>query len=712
MTSTIRHRWARARSLVFVVSTLAVAATARAEDPETDAKETSDYSETVVTATKTERPRDLQPQATSVRRREQLDRILVQDLEDVLRYMAGTTIDGGTRDLGQVPNIRGLQGDRILTTIDGGRLTFSSAHKGRLFFEPAFLAGVEVVRGPTSALQGSNGLGGAVNLRTLDPSDLLEPDEFFASRTGVGGQSVNEEFNVVQLVAGRFAREGRGRDAEYLLGYSGRWSDDVDRGGSAGEIPFSSIDRNSVIAKVAWQVTPVDRLTFRYLLFDNDGEQPRNGSSIGSDRTSNLLVDRSTRQDTFGLLYRRDDSGNPWIDLTVNVYFNRMRIEETVSDSDSDSFGQRDRIDFDTLGVDIHNTSILEGDDTTVRLTYGVEYIGDEQEASRGAGTLTLFPGGEADTVGIYVQGEIMLWNDLVTLVPGARVDFYDLDAPGQDGVSESEVSPKFGALVTLDDELDLAEGDYVVLSANYSEGFRAPTFSELFISGTHFAFPTGPPPAPLGIATFTPNPDLGPESTRTLELAARHRRGPLRLRGAWFRTWADDFVELLLVQPDPMLGPPFGDYQNRNVSEARLWGVELEAEYAFLERWRVWGNYTFLRGTNETNGMPLGNIPPDFASLGLDSTWPEAGVTAGVRTRVFDGQDRVPEGGFESSGYTLFDVYVEWRPAGEDVPDWARGLRVNLALENVTDKEYTTFQGTPGHGFNASLAVFYTRKW
>ncbi|MEM8885926.1 MAG: TonB-dependent hemoglobin/transferrin/lactoferrin family receptor [Planctomycetota bacterium] len=686
----------------------AEAAGASTKDPNDPAR----FGEIIVTATLTERSRDLQPNSTQLKDRQQLDDVLASDIEDVLRYLPGVTVADGTRTLGQSPNIRGLQGERVLNTIDGGRLTFSSAHRGRVFVEPNFLRSAEIIAGPSSALQGSNALGGAFNMRTLDPSDILRGDSIFGMQIGIGLQTVNDEFNVSPIIAGRLAREGPWNNVEYLFGYTGRFSNDIALGGNLGDIPFSALDRNNAIAKVVWSPTSVDRLAFRYLLFDAKGDQPRNGSVIDPDDTSNLLVDRKTRQHTYGIEYERRDASNPWVDLRANVYFNDMRIDETVASETSPSNGQADKIDYDTFGVNVYNTSDLATSNTLTRFTYGVEYYRDEQEATRNGGTFTLFPDGRSNNLGLYAQAEIMLWDNLVTIVPGLRWDYFDLEATDQDSRNDNNLSPKIGALVTLDDEINLADGDYLVLAANYADGFRAPTFSELFISGTHFAFPVGPPPAPVGVATFIPNPDLDPETSQSAEASLRFKKGGFRFRGVYYRTWAEDFIELQLVQPDAMLGPPFGLYQNRNVANARIWGYELEVEYSFQNDFRIWGNYSYVKGTNETDDQPLATIPPDFANLGFDYTYLPAGVRAGFRVRIFDSQKRVPDGEFQSSGYTLYDLFMEWRPSGEEMPDWARGFRLTVSFDNLTDKAYVTYQGTPGHGFNVSAALYYTATW
>ena len=57
----------------------------------------------------------------------------------------------------------------------------------------------------------------------------------------------------------------------------------------------------------------------------------------------------------------------------------------------------------------------------------------------------------------------------------------------------------------------------------NYAKAFRAPTVNEIYLTGTRFPlFRTGRgPPQLVGFNRFESNPDLEPQTTRTLELGA-----------------------------------------------------------------------------------------------------------------------------------------------------------------------------------------------
>ena len=74
------------------------------------------------------------------------------------------------------PSIRGLKGQRILLLEDGMRLNNSRRQQdfGELpaLVDVSQLDRVEVVRGPTSVLYGSDAIGGAINLITRTPTNM------------------------------------------------------------------------------------------------------------------------------------------------------------------------------------------------------------------------------------------------------------------------------------------------------------------------------------------------------------------------------------------------------------------------------------------------------------------------------------------------------------------------------------------------------------
>ena len=156
----------------------------------------NEFDRIVVTATRTERALDDVPiRSSRAIDRERMDRELVRNLKDLFRYEPGITVTNGTGrfGLGDI-RIRGLGGNRVRIETDGIAVpdafsigSFSNANRN--FVDLDTLKRVEVVRGPGSALYGSDALGGVVSFITKDPSDYLEDgkDAYFGLKLGYDG---------------------------------------------------------------------------------------------------------------------------------------------------------------------------------------------------------------------------------------------------------------------------------------------------------------------------------------------------------------------------------------------------------------------------------------------------------------------------------------------------------------------------------------------
>ena len=129
-----------------------------------------------VTATLTEQDARTAPASVTVIDREELAARNASDLLDAVRGAPGLTLSprqvGGRKTLA----LRGLEGKHTLTLIDGRRISPSDDVVGHSDYQYGWLPmsaveRIEIIRGPMSALYGSEALGGVINLITRQPKD-------------------------------------------------------------------------------------------------------------------------------------------------------------------------------------------------------------------------------------------------------------------------------------------------------------------------------------------------------------------------------------------------------------------------------------------------------------------------------------------------------------------------------------------------------------
>ncbi|HSX73409.1 MAG TPA: TonB-dependent receptor plug domain-containing protein, partial [Shinella sp.] len=143
---------------------------------------------------------------TQTTERPKLEQRMVTDFKDFARRVdAGVNFNSNTNSI----NMRGLQDNRVLTTIDGIRLPWltdprDSARGGVNSFDFDSLSAVDITKGADSSRFGSGALGGVVELRTLNPEDLIEDGKSYGALAKTTYDSADQSVGGNAAVAGHF----------------------------------------------------------------------------------------------------------------------------------------------------------------------------------------------------------------------------------------------------------------------------------------------------------------------------------------------------------------------------------------------------------------------------------------------------------------------------------------------------------------------------
>jgi hemoglobin/transferrin/lactoferrin receptor protein len=645
------------------------------------------------------------PGMVTVIDREQIEQRQPSSIDDVLKWVPNVEFTGGPRRTGEVPSIRGFSGPDVVVTLDGARQNFNSGHDGRFFVDPTLLREAEVLRGPSSSLYGSGGLGGVIALRTVRPDDYLEDGETAGVTVGGGYQSVNNEFR--EVVTG-YAKPTA--DFGVLASVTKLDSGSIELGDGS-ELDRTDDDVISGLAKAGWTFADHHRLEASFQRFQNAAEEPNNAQGAGGQN----LVDKEIVSDTWRLGYEFSDPGNDWVNLDAVAYYTDTAVDELRLDNQGlGPAGEVLEREVDTIGVRVDNRSRVSlSDDASLELTYGSEAYRDQQDSAVNGGPRPTVPEAETQLVGLYGQAELrlakpfgMLPGDLL-VIPGIRYDRYTSSSDVASDNEDDAVSPRIG--------VSYLPTDWSLLFANYGTAFRAPTVNELYTSGVHFRIPVGG-----GITNrFVPNPDLKPQRTETYEFGAgvdfddvAVSGDRLQVKATHFRTDGEDFIDSQVNQPTPFVDcNPFvpgncnGTTQSVNVADASLWGNEVEASYE-NRRVRIQLGLSTIDGENDATGEPLGVLTPPQVTVDTGLKLPEIDSIVGWRLLAADEFDNVSDPANERDGYAVHDVYFAWTP-GDGVLE---GLRVDLGIDNVFDKAYSrVFTGALEPGRNYKGFVRYS---
>ncbi|RED44168.1 TonB-dependent hemoglobin/transferrin/lactoferrin family receptor [Aestuariispira insulae] len=676
------------RLLASTAACALMSATVLAED---NNRTTPSLDTVTVTATKTEHLAIDSAESISVVTQEKIEESIPETVGDLLEDLPGVEMTGGPRGVAELPNIRGLGDNRIVIKVDGARKNFDAGHRGRLFVDPELLKQVDVVRGPSSTIHGSGALAGVVAMETKSADDLLGKDETYGYRMKQGFHTNSDAWLQNYSAYGRL---GDSFDAIAMLSLKDSndtaLSDDYENRSLNGtsysnrRLPNSGDNMVTGLFKTRFTGWEDQVLTASFSRYDNDDMSFTTPDSTFDSTTRD--VSRRTREDTYILKYEYDDGQSEWLKPTVNLYHSDTEIDEI--DPGTNDFEERDLY---TVGIDAHNESLFSiGEETDMILTYGVETYRDRQEGRENGAPDLNFP----DAVGLfssaYLQAETNVGEDW-TVTAGGRFEYYDMEAKSLgEEQSDTAFSPKFS--------VTYRPLDWISLHGLYAQSYRAPSMTELFVTGTHF----------FG-NTFVANPDLKPEEGESFEFGTGLsfddvwvEKDALRAKGTIFHTDYKNFIQQTVGSTTTT---------RDNVPDAHINGFEAEVEYV-TEMPFIQVGYHQYRGKDETNNISLNDIPTDTLTVEFGSRVPSLDLKLGTRIEMADRQDRF---GTEnaSAGFVVADIYASWKPGEDWLNGRLQGLRVDAGVDNVFDKYYQRhLSNLPEEGINYKLSASYSASF
>ena len=226
----------------------------------------------VVTATRTPVLQEEVPATVTVITDEEIADQLATDIKDLVRFEPGVSVrraparfGAAFGSTGRARNedfvIRGIGGNRVLIQVDGIRspqgFAFGAQDAGRGgFTDVSLVKQVEILRGPASALYGSDGLAGAVSFVTSDPVDLIGAESFGGFVTSQFSSEDNEFAQTATLA-------GQSGNVSAMIAYTRRDFEELDnRGTNAGTGPTRTAPNpqdgrsNALLAKLVWDNGP------------------------------------------------------------------------------------------------------------------------------------------------------------------------------------------------------------------------------------------------------------------------------------------------------------------------------------------------------------------------------------------------------------------------------------------------------------------------
>ncbi|WP_350287868.1 TonB-dependent receptor [uncultured Croceitalea sp.] len=519
---------------------------------------TENLDEVVVTATRTTRQLSSLPLPVTLISKKQLQRTGVTRLNEILNEQTGIVMTpDATIGGGEGVQIQGIASDYVLILIDGvpvvGR---SSGNLDLSRFAIGNIKQIEVVKGPSSSLFGSEALGGVINIITEKPATTKISGQVSHRIASFNNQNSNLSLN---------QKKGK-------LGYS-FFADRLSTDGfdlapdqEAQTVnPFSNYTFN---ARVFYDASDKLRLFASGRFFTQVFDVP-SGTSEEQDVNAHLRIDHNISSKS---------------QFEYELYYTNYITDEQTIDPINDEILLDNDFDQKLLRPEIRFNHSFSKQNT---LTLGVGYNFERLDRSLFAENVTF------DSQYLFAQYDFKPLEKL-NLIAGARFDNHS--------VYNSQLSPKLSARYDI--------SSTIAIKGSVGSGFKAPDFRQLYLDFTNAAgggySVFGKEVETAGIQRLIDNgeianlaiapEDLGvpldAESSIGYNLGLGFRKGKLKTDINLFRNNFDNLIDTQVLASKNNGQNVFG-YINRESVYTQ--GLEVDVEYKILENLKLSAGYQLL---------------------------------------------------------------------------------------------------------------------
>ena len=537
--------------------------------------------EVVVTGTGTQHLLKNAPVQTEVITHRMLKDYGGRSLEDIL---AGLTASFAFNqdDMGSQMQLNGLGNDYILVLIDGKRIHGDVGGQNDLsLIDPQNIEKIEIVKGASSALYGSDAIAGVINVITK------KHNEGFLVENSTRGGSYGDlrQHNGLGIAIGKFKSY-----TNFHLQHSDGWQNTATEDPRQTEFLIEDSRNMTVNRHTSWQVS--ERLTYepmKNLEFYAEGSTYWKRIYRPSGKYAAVDVK------TYDMAYRNQSlaAGGIWKlkktdKVTLDVNWDRHAYYYHYTDTTlTDGYDPRgnftpyypyfpgdEELQSDQRRIMAHLKGIftLPYDN---RLSAGLEWRYDYLEAPmRVAGGVA-----RDNTEAVYVQDEFRYAFSpkvAMNITGGLR-----LNNNGQFGLN---LSPKISGMLSL--------GDNIRLRATWSQGFKTPTPKELYYRYVKYM---------NGTYLYLGNEGLKPQTSNYFAVSGEYNWQGLNVTVTGYINKVKDMITLVtipnsqapaeyIVKYDPR---KTRQYQNLETAETK--GVDVSVRYRLNREWMLGGSYSYL---------------------------------------------------------------------------------------------------------------------
>ena len=586
------------------------------------AAELEKLDDVVVTATRSQVSTNDAPGSVTVINRKEIEQKGSSNLLDIIRATAGINIRGVGSGGRKSINLRGLESKHVLILIDGKRVPSSNDIIGPNtdyqydWIPISRIERVEVVRGPMSVLYGADALGGVINIITQKPSKKIQGSVKYGHYFSNGDSSNDGDgYNTNANINGHLHNK-----IGFNLDLRKSKRDSVDSKIKSGQSAIEGHENEQFSLGLSYKLNQNHAITLDY----NNGNENR-WLDTATRRKKRYQSRYDIDKDLLSLAWKGTYGDKK---VSLRAYNSKVKVTNKATN------GVKATAPQELKDKTLEGSFLFPVGDKQF-ITAGFEHRKEKLINSR------LKQGEDEVTFkSIYVQDEIDLTDNLLFTL-GARMDDHS--------VFGNETSPRASVVWNINDKL--------AFKASYGHGFKAPNIKQ---ASEDYIFR-------LGTIKVTGNNKLKPETNNAFEVGANYHTDRYSLDATLFDNKVKNLIELT---------GPITDRSYKNVSEARLKGLELASAINLTQKLQLKTSYQYL-DAKDGDGNALKHRPKHSVSSSLSWDLKQWKLNLGaeyVSKQVIE-HNRVSS---NVPGYTLWNATMSKKIN--------KHLEVSAGIDNLTD--------------------------
>ena len=566
------HRMKKILTVVLLAMYAAVAVEAQTDN---NLWRSDSIQEIVVTGTGTQHLLKDAPVQTEVISHRQLQQYAGKNIEDILSGLTAS-FDFSENDMSSRLQMNGLGNSYVLILIDGRRLHGDNGGENDLsLIDPHNIEKIEIVKGASSALYGSDAIAGVINIIT---KKHREQGVMFENTSRFGSYGDIRQHNGIALNFGRLSSY-----TNFQLQHSDSWQNTAEEAPSQTEYHITDSRNQTVNRHTNWQLA--EHLTYQLTpqielyadgsiywkrIYRPCGHHPgvdvktwdlqydNASASVGGkwklNNTDIITFDAEWKKHAYNYVYTDTTLTDGYVNGRFTNYFPYFPDDKELQSD------QR------LTNISLKGVFSLPYEQ---HLSAGLEYRYDWLKAPMRVA------GGKAtdNTEAIYLQDELELLNPLY-ITAGLRLT-------RNEGFG-FRLTPKVSAMLKLGD---------LRLRATWSQGYKTPTPKEL-----HYQYIKNM----NGVYLYLGNTDLKAQHSNYYGVSAEYSIGHLTLTLAPYYNKVYDMITLVTIPTKQAPGDLITKYdpmrvrQYQNMEDAKTYGIDFTLRYQ-ERHFTIGGSYSYL---------------------------------------------------------------------------------------------------------------------